>query len=36
MDIVELARQHNLLILADEIYDRILYEDAEHVPILGR
>lgn len=33
MDIVELARQHNLLILADEIYDRILYEDAEHVPL---
>lgn len=31
--IVELARKHSLLILADEIYDRILYDDAEHTPI---
>ncbi len=29
--IVELARQHNLIIFADEIYDKILYEEAEHV-----
>ncbi|HEU0257031.1 MAG TPA: pyridoxal phosphate-dependent aminotransferase [Microbacteriaceae bacterium] len=29
--IVEIAREHSLLLLADEIYDRILYDDAEHV-----
>lgn len=31
--IVEIAREHDLLILADEIYDRILYDDAEHISI---
>ncbi|MGO3225638.1 MAG: pyridoxal phosphate-dependent aminotransferase [Agrococcus casei] len=31
--IVEVARRHSLLILADEIYDRILYDDAEHISI---
>jgi alanine-synthesizing transaminase len=31
--IVELAREHELLLLADEIYDRILYDDAEHVSL---
>lgn len=30
LEIVELARQHNLIILADEIYDKILYDDAQH------
>ncbi|MEB3050088.1 pyridoxal phosphate-dependent aminotransferase [Mycolicibacter sp. MYC123] len=29
--IVELARKHQLLLLADEIYDKILYDDAEHI-----
>ncbi len=29
--IVELARQHNLVIFSDEIYDKILYDDAEHI-----
>jgi len=29
--IVELARKHDLIIFSDEIYDKILYEDAEHV-----
>lgn len=29
--IAELARKHQLLLLADEIYDKILYDDAEHV-----
>ena len=28
---VEIARRHSLLLLSDEIYDRILYDDAEHV-----
>ncbi|MBL7495353.1 pyridoxal phosphate-dependent aminotransferase [Frankia sp. CNm7] len=29
--LVELARQHNLMVFSDEIYDRILYDGAEHV-----
>lgn len=28
MDIVELARQHNLVLFSDEIYDKILYDNA--------
>lgn len=28
--IVDLARKHNLILMADEIYDRILYDDAQH------
>ena len=28
--IVELARQHELLVMSDEIYDKILYDDAKH------
>ncbi len=31
--IVELARQHNLILFADEIYSKILYDDAEFVPL---
>ena len=31
--IVEVARKHGLMILADEIYDRILFDDAEHVSL---
>ncbi|WP_210396832.1 pyridoxal phosphate-dependent aminotransferase [Motiliproteus sediminis] len=30
-ELVELARQHNLILFADEIYDKILYDEAEHV-----
>jgi alanine-synthesizing transaminase len=33
MEIVEIARQHQLVIFADEIYDRILYDDARHIPL---
>lgn len=29
--LVELAREHGLILLADEIYDKILYDEAEHV-----
>jgi alanine-synthesizing transaminase len=29
----DLARRHQLLLLADEIYDKILFDDAEHVPL---
>ncbi|MET8543579.1 pyridoxal phosphate-dependent aminotransferase [Kitasatospora sp. NPDC004799] len=28
--ILDLARRHHLMVLADEIYDKILYDDAEH------
>ena len=31
--IVDVAREKNLLILADEIYDRILYDGAQHISI---
>lgn len=31
--IVELAREHNLVIFADEIYSKILYDDAEFIPM---
>ncbi|MFG6402002.1 pyridoxal phosphate-dependent aminotransferase [Microbacterium sp. P04] len=31
--IADLAREHSLLLLADEIYDRILYDDAHHIPM---
>ncbi len=32
-EIIKLAREHQLLILADEIYDKILYDDAKHIPL---
>ncbi|SDQ80450.1 pyridoxal phosphate-dependent aminotransferase [Microbacterium sp. cf332] len=31
--IVEIAREHSLLLLSDEIYDRILYDGATHIPL---
>src|SRR5438132_724507 len=31
--IVEVARQHHLIVCADEIYDKTLYDQAEHVSI---
>ena len=31
-ELAGLARAHGLVVLADEIYDKILYDDAEHVP----
>jgi alanine-synthesizing transaminase len=31
--IVQFAREHDLVIMADEIYDKILYDDAEHTVI---
>jgi alanine-synthesizing transaminase len=30
--IIELARQHDLIIFSDEIYDKILYDLATHIP----
>ncbi len=31
--LVELARKHQLLLLSDEIYDKILYDDAKHISL---
>jgi alanine-synthesizing transaminase len=31
--IVDLAREHELIVFADEIYDKTLYDEAEHVSI---
>ncbi|MGL9733665.1 MAG: pyridoxal phosphate-dependent aminotransferase [Symbiopectobacterium sp.] len=33
MEIVEIARRHNLIIFTDEIYDKILYDEAQHYSI---
>ena len=30
-EIVDIARQHNLIVFSDEIYDKILYDDTIHV-----
>jgi alanine-synthesizing transaminase len=31
--LADIAREHSLLVLADEIYDRILFDDAQHIPM---
>lgn len=31
--IAEIARENSLLVLSDEIYDRILFDDAQHIPM---
>lgn len=33
LEIIELAREHKLIIFADEIYDKILYDGAVHTPL---
>ena len=33
LQIVDLARKHKLIIFADEIYDKILYDDAKHIAL---
>ncbi|MFB6434602.1 MAG: pyridoxal phosphate-dependent aminotransferase [Candidatus Malihini olakiniferum] len=33
MEIVEIARQYSLIIFADEIYDKILYDEAQHYSV---
>ena len=33
LDIIRVARKHNLVIFSDEIYSKILYDDAVHVPV---
>ena len=32
-EIVEVARQNNLIIYSDEIYDRLVMDGLEHIPI---
>jgi len=32
-EIVEIARQHQLIVYADEIYDKVLYDETKHVSI---
>ncbi|MGB9578226.1 MAG: pyridoxal phosphate-dependent aminotransferase [Halothiobacillaceae bacterium] len=32
-EIVEIARQHQLIVYADEIYDKVLYDEAQHTSI---
>lgn len=33
LEIIEIARQHQLIIYADEIYDKVLYDGAKHTSI---
>ncbi len=33
LEIIEIARQNQLIVYADEIYDKVLYEDATHTSI---
>jgi len=33
LQIIEVAKEHDLIIMADEIYDRILYDDMVHTPM---
>lgn len=33
LELIEIARTHNLIIYADEVYDRILYEGAQHTSV---
>jgi alanine-synthesizing transaminase len=33
LEIIDIARQHQLIVYADEIYDKVLYDGAEHTSI---
>ena len=33
LSIIEIAREHGLVIFADEVYDKVLYDDAKHIPL---
>ncbi|MFZ9182408.1 MAG: pyridoxal phosphate-dependent aminotransferase, partial [Hylemonella sp.] len=33
LGIIEIARQHNLVVMADEVYDKVLYDGARHTAI---
>ncbi|ABZ76805.1 aminotransferase class I and II [Shewanella halifaxensis HAW-EB4] len=32
LEVIELCRQNDMILFADEIYDKILYDEAEHIP----
>jgi alanine-synthesizing transaminase len=32
-DVVQIAREHGLVILADEVYDKVLYDGVHHTPL---
>ncbi|WP_028117439.1 pyridoxal phosphate-dependent aminotransferase [Ferrimonas senticii] len=32
LELLEIAREHQLIVFSDEIYDRILYDGAQHIP----
>ncbi len=33
LSLLDIARRHNLVVFADEIYDKITYDDAEHIAL---
>jgi alanine-synthesizing transaminase len=33
LDLIEVARRHKLILFADEIYSKIIYDDAEFIPL---
>jgi alanine-synthesizing transaminase len=33
LDLIEIARQHDLILFCDEIYSKIIYDDTQHYPI---
>lgn len=33
LELIELARRHNLILFADEIYSKIVYEEARYIPL---
>ncbi len=35
-ELVQIAREHDLILMSDEIYDRIVYDDAVHISIASR
>lgn len=32
-DLLQIAREHNLIVMADEIYDKVLYDGVTHTPL---
>ena len=32
-ELVQIAREHDLVVMADEIYDKIIYDDAQYIPV---
>ena len=31
-DIIQLCREHQLILFSDEIYDKVIYDNAQHIP----